>query len=104
MNTARTLHEDRIRVLKATATLQRLSASHQLARLKQTPALYLTALSLGLIRRNVVNAWLLKLLPRHYSLLAAGWPILQRLLSLSRNIHERRQDASAAQSGRTLGQ
>lgn len=101
MNPVQAMHEERIRVLKATAALQRLSAQHQVARLQRAPALYLAAWSMGMARHGARN-WLIRFLPRPYRLLAAGWPVLQHLLSLSRKHHENRQDARPAESGRPL--
>jgi hypothetical protein len=95
------MHEERIRLLKATATLQRLSAQHQVIRLRRTPALYLAAWSVGLARHGT-RGWFMKFLPRPYRLLAAGWPVLQHMLSLSRKYDEKRQDADAAEQRRHL--
>ena len=101
MNTSTNVTEDRIRVLKATANLQRLNARHQLLRLRQTPALHLTALGMGLLKQGS-HAWFLKLLPRSYRLATAGWPVLQHLLSLSRKYHDSRQALQSAEQTRPL--
>jgi hypothetical protein len=101
MNQAQALHEERIRLLKATATLQRLSAQHQVARLQRMPALYLAAWSMGMARHGT-RTWLMKVLPRPYRLLAASWPVLQHLLSLSRKYHEERQDVRSPKPERHL--
>ncbi|MGC4060948.1 MAG: hypothetical protein QM749_08895 [Aquabacterium sp.] len=101
MSRAPTVHDDRIRLLKATAALQRLSAQHQVNRLRRTPALYIAAWSVGLAKHGG-QSWLMKFLPRPYRLLAAGWPVLQHMLSLSRKYHEKRQDADASKPQRHL--
>jgi len=101
MNQAQALLEERIRLLKATATLQRLSAQHQVARLRRMPALYIATWSMGVARQGT-RSWLMQVLPRPYRLLAASWPVLQHLLSLSRKYHEEPQDARFPKPERRL--